>query len=202
VVDARLFARPHFAAACASIGLSNLVMYTTLLALPLYLEAVRGYSVQVSGLVLVALSAFAALWGPISGRWTDRHGRWLPAVSGAIVLLAGALVLTASVTGQGLVLVVVALAMMGIGIGVSSAPVQTAAVEAVPAHQTGAAAGIFSTARYLGSVTGSTLLAIVFVQHPNMGEADRFVTLFLGLSVVALAGIAVNARIADRQRTN
>src|SRR5215204_3240173 len=57
VVDVHFFTRPHFAAACASIGLSNLVMYTTLLALPLYLEDVRGHAVQTSGMILVALSA-------------------------------------------------------------------------------------------------------------------------------------------------
>ena len=199
VVDVRLFAQSHFAAACASIGLSNLVMYTTLLALPLYLTDVRGYGVQVSGFVLVALSAFAALWGPIGGRWTDRRGRWLPAMYGATILLGGTLLLTAGVSGTRLGLVVVALAMMGLGLGVSGAPVQTAAVEAVPMAKTGSAAGIFSTARYLGSVTGSTLLAVVFVQHPAMGQAKPFVALFAGLSIVGLLGIVANARIADRR---
>ena len=80
----------------------------------------------------------------------------------------------------------------------SWAPVQTAAVEAVPMTRTGSAAGIFSTARYLGSVTGSTLLAIAFVQRPAMGQTDRFVVLFAGLSIIAFAGIAASARIADR----
>ncbi|HLL49067.1 MAG TPA: hypothetical protein VK356_00240, partial [Thermomicrobiales bacterium] len=75
----------------------------------------------------------------------------------------------------------------------------TAAVEAVPMAKTGSAAGIFSTARYLGSVTGSTLLAVVFVQHPAMGQAKPFVALFAGLSIVALLGIVANARIADRR---
>ena len=89
VVDVRLFTRSRFAAACASIALSNLVMYTTLLALPLYLERVRGHSIQVAGVTLAALSAFSAIWGPLGGRWTDRIGLWLPAVAGAAVLLAG-----------------------------------------------------------------------------------------------------------------
>ena len=198
VVDVKLFRLLPFAAACASIGLSNLVMYTTLLAMPLYLEGVRGYSVQVSGMILVALSAFAALWGPIGGRWTDRRGRWLPAVSGAAVLLAGTLLLTIAVNRSGLELVVVALAMMGLGLGVSGAPVQTAAIEAVTAGKTGSAAGIFSTARYLGSVTGSTVLAVVFVQPPSTGQVGHFIGLFIGLSIAALAGIAVNAHIAER----
>ena len=198
VVDVRLFARTHFAAACASIGLSNLVMYTTLLALPLYVSGVRGLGVQVAGAVLVALSAFAALWGPVGGRWTDTRGRRLPAVVGAGILLVGTLLLTVAVTQTGLGLLVAALATMGLGLGMSAAPVQTAAVEAVPARDTGSAAGIFSTARYLGSVTGSTLLAVAFVQRPAPGQADRFVLLFAGLSAAALIGIVANARVADQ----
>jgi EmrB/QacA subfamily drug resistance transporter len=198
VVDVRLFARSHFAAACASIGLSNLVMYTTLLALPLYLAGARGFGVQVAGAILVALSAFAALWGPVGGRWTDKRGRWLPAVAGAVILLAGTLMLTAAVTRPGLGFLVAALATMGLGLGMSAAPVQTAAVEAVPARETGSAAGIFSTARYLGSVTGSTILAVAFVEPPLPGQTDRFVLLFAGLSVAALVGILANARLAER----
>jgi EmrB/QacA subfamily drug resistance transporter len=198
VVDVRLFARPHFAAACASIGLSNLVMYTTLLALPLYLEDVRGLGLQVAGATLVALSAFSALWGPIGGRWTDKRGRWLPAVAGAVILLAGTLMLMVAVTKPGLAFLVVALATMGLGLGMAAAPVQTAAVEAVPARETGSAAGIFSTARYLGSVTGSTFIALALVEPPLPGQVDRFVLLFAGLSIAALAGIAANARVAER----
>jgi EmrB/QacA subfamily drug resistance transporter len=198
VVDMRLFARSHFAAACASIGLSNLVMYTTLLALPLYLESARGLGVESAGLILVALSAFSALWGPIGGRWTDRRGGWLPAVSGALILLVGTVLLTIGVTRAGLGLLVIALATMGLGLGMQGAPVQAAAVEAVPPAKTGSAAGIFSTARYLGSVTGSTLLAVAFVQRPALGHVERFVLLFAGLSLVAMVGLAANARIVDR----
>ncbi|MFT4038612.1 MAG: MFS transporter [Thermomicrobiales bacterium] len=198
VVDVRLFARPHFAAACASIGLSNLVMYTTLLALPLYLADVRGYGVETAGLVLAALSAFAALWGPIGGRWTDQRGRWLPAVAGAVVLLVGILALAAAVRQPDLTPIVIALGIMGLGLGIAGAPVQTAAVESVPHAQTGAAAGIFSTSRYLGSVAGSTVLALLFVQHPQPGAAGPFVALFAGLGVAALLGVWANARVAER----
>jgi len=198
VVDVRLITQSRFAAACASIGLSNLVMYTTLLALPLYLERVRGHGVEVSGLMLAALSAFAAFWGPLGGRWTDRRGRWLPAVSGAAVLLGGSAVLAAVVGGTSLFLIAIALALMGIGIGLSGAPVQTSAVEAVPVGKTGSAAGIYSTSRYLGSVVGSSVLAVVFTQKPTTGESSRFVALFAGLAVVAAFGLLVNTRIATR----
>ena len=198
VVDVRLFARPHFAAACASICLSNLVMYSTLLAIPLFLEGVRDRSTQDTGIVLAALSACSAFLGPAGGRWSDRRGRWLPAVTGALLLFAGTVLLAIGPGISGLGVVVVALATMGLGLGIAGAPVQTAAIESVPEDRTGSAAGIFSTARYLGSVVGSTVLAMVFIRPESTGNADVFLALFGGLAVVALAGIVANWKVADR----
>jgi EmrB/QacA subfamily drug resistance transporter len=198
VVDLRLFRRRAFAAACGSIALSNFVMYTTLLAMPLYLRQVRDRDEQVIGLTLVGLMVFAGLWGPIGGRITDRSGRWLPAVAGAVLLCAGVALLAWRVHTALLWPMVVALGIMGIGLGVSGAPVQTAAVEAVPMSETGAAAGIFSTSRYMGSVVGSTLLAAVFADKPGPGDSGTFVGLFALLTAVALIAIWVNAQIERR----
>lgn len=199
VMDLGLFSRSHFAASCASIGLSNLVMYTTLLALPLYLEGVRDLSIRATGLILAAMSAFGAFSTPLGGRLSDRHGRWLPSVTGALLLFAGTSTLAYGVHRDGTELIVVALTIMGLGLGIAGAPVQTAAVEAVPAAVTGSAAGIFSTARYIGSVIGASVLAIAFVVQPGTGDTNRFVILFSGLALVAAISILANNRIADRR---
>jgi EmrB/QacA subfamily drug resistance transporter len=198
VVDVQLFRNRHFAAACATVGLSNLVMYTTLLALPLYLEEVRGEGVQKAGLVLAAMSVFSALLGPMSGRWTDRAGRWLPAVAGSVISLVGAMLLALFIPATSLVPIVLALMVTGVGLGVSMAPVQTAAVEAVPMTRTGSAAGIFSTSRYLGSVVGSTVLAAIFSGQAATETESRYIILFAGLAVVALAAVFTSTRVADR----
>jgi DHA2 family methylenomycin A resistance protein-like MFS transporter len=198
VVDLRLFRISSFAAACASVGLSNLVMYTTLLAMPLYLERVRGHDSRVTGLTLAALSALAATAGPIGGRWMDARGRVVPAVAGAIALFAGIIALTVAVAGAALWPVILALAVMGFGLGVAGASVQATAVEAVPVHRAGSASGIYSTARYLGSVIGSTALAIVFVTRPGSGESSRFSALFAALILVSAVGIIANLRIGLR----
>jgi EmrB/QacA subfamily drug resistance transporter len=199
VVDLRLFRSSAFAAACASVGLSNLVMYTTLLAMPLYLERVRGHDSRVTGLTLAALSALSALAGPIGGRWMDRRNRVLPAVSGAIALCAGVAALTVAVRSADLWPVVLALAAMGLGLGVAGASVQATAVEAVPPQRTGSASGIYSTARYLGSVIGSTALAVVFVTKPSAGASNRFTFLFAALIIAAAAAIATNTRLTLRE---
>ncbi|CAN5651669.1 MFS transporter [soil metagenome] len=198
VVDIRLFSQQIFAAACASIALTNLVMYTTLLALPLYMDRVRGYNEQFVGLTLMSLSAMAAFWGPIGGKITDTRGNWLPAVFGATAFFAGIAMLAGLIGGDLLWPLIVALALMGLGLGIQGAPVQTAALESAPVSRAGSAAGIFSTSRYIGSVIGTTILAIVFVTDPAPGDSAAFSWLFAGLTVVAFAAILVNARIGSR----
>jgi len=115
-----------------------------------------------------------------------------------VVLFVGAALLAGAFDAGQLWPLVVALAVMGTGLGVQSAPVQTAAVEAAPVAKTGSAAGVFSTSRYLGSVVGATILAIVFASDPKPGDDTAFRSLFIGLAVAALAGIVVNSRIAPR----
>src|SRR6185503_20316069 len=163
---------------------------------PLYLERVRGHDSRVTGLTLAALSALSALAGPVGGRWMDARGRVFPAVVGAISLFAGIAGLTIAVGGANLWPLAIALGLMGLGLGVAGASVQATAVEAVPVQRAGSASGIFSTARYLGSVIGSTALAVVFVTRPSAGERERFTALFAVLTVIAAAGILVNTRLA------
>ena len=78
---------------------------------------------------------------------------------------------------------IVALAVMGLGLGVA----------AVPGEKTGSAAGIYSTSRYLGSVAGSSVLALAFVAPPAHGDAGRLTLLYAGL-----AGVVANTRVAPR----
>jgi DHA2 family methylenomycin A resistance protein-like MFS transporter len=167
-------------------------MYTSMLALPLYLERVRGHDARLTGLMLAVLAGLAALAGPLGGRWADRSGRRAPALAGAVALAVGAIGQAVAASDVPLWPLATALGVMGIGLGVQSASVQTAAVEASPPAKTAAAAGVYSTARYLGSVTGAGVLAIVLAERPGPGDEGRFVWLFLGLAMVAAAGVTVN----------
>jgi MFS family permease len=201
-VDVQLFAKRHFAAACAAVMLGNLVMYTAILALPLYLEEVRGHSLQTAGMALAAMSIFSAFLGPVGGRWADRSGRWLPATCGGLTFLVGTSLLAIAMPGTSIVPVIVGLAAMGLGLGISGASIQTVAVESVPLERTGSAAGVYSTSRYLGSVAGSTVLAALFAGEVAAGEASRYTILFIGLAVVALAALIANTSIASRRIPN
>jgi MFS family permease len=189
-----LFRVRAFAAASAAVGLSNLAMYVTVLALPL-LSAVSARTSLETGLLLAALLGpwvVCASWG---GRLADRLGRRRIAVAGLTLLALGLLPLALGIhrlTGAALL---GALVLAGLGLGLSAAPVQTSAVEAVGPRDAGVAAGVFATSRYLGSIVGSVLLA------PLLGAGDgaaAFTGVFGLAFAAALLAIVAGLGLRDR----
>ncbi len=180
-----LFRVRSFAAANAGIALSNLAMYTTLLASPILLEKGYGWSTTEAGLGLTALSAPSAVLSPIGGRLADRYGRRLPTVAG--LLLAGAALLPLALGADSPVPLLVCLAVSGVGFGLAFASLQTAAIESVPAHDAGAASGLFATSRYAGGIVGSLALGAI------LQSSDAGVSGFQGVAVVIVAAAFLSA---------
>lgn len=192
VLPWRLLANRGFAAASGAVATSNLAMYVTLLALPLMLsQRPYGAALLIGGLMTV-LSGAMALVTPIGGRLADRVGRRWPAVLGLTLLTMGMLPFVASGAAIAVLPAGLGLALAGIGLGLASASLQTAAVEAVEPEAAGIAAGLFSTARYLGSIVGSSLLAGL------LASTDGFTAVFLLVVVAAALSAAVSLGLRDR----
>ena len=157
VVDLRLFRSVPFAAGASLIGLQNLVMYALLFELPLLLNELFELSAQATGELLTFLMAAMVTMSLVSGRLTDRLGpRWV-ALAGALLCLVGLVMLARS--GPSVPEDVrVPLALLGAGLGMSSPAAQTASMSGVAPAQSGMAAGVASTMRYLGAVIGIALL--------------------------------------------
>ncbi len=192
VLQPRFFLHPSFACANAAIALSNLAMYSTLLAVPLLLAALPGWGSARAGLVLTSMSATMVICSPLGGRLSDRWGRRWPTVGGLGLLTLGLLLLGLAGSEPVLPVLVGGLGVAGIGLGLSSAGMQAAAVEAVGKREAGVASGIFSTSRYLGSIVGSSVLPLLC--HPGSG-VEGFATVLLVVvgtaffSVVASLGL-------------
>jgi EmrB/QacA subfamily drug resistance transporter len=187
-----LFRRQAFAAANAAVGLSNLATYVTLLALPLFLATRPGVSGNTTGLLLAAMSGGMVLCAPLGGRLADRLGRRLTSLAGLALQPLGALPLAFGIDTLPLPALIACLAVLGTGLGLASAPLQTAALEAVEAHEAGVAAGLFSTSRYLGSIVGSVLLGGLASGAADPGDFDRVFGLVVLAGLLAfLAGLAL-----------
>ena len=190
VLQPRLFRSQTFAAANAAIALSNLAMYTTLLAIPILLSRRPGWESDEVGLVLAAMSTGMVLLSPMGGRLADHWGRRWPTVIGLFLLSLGLLPLAWTGGAVSTSALLGGLGLAGAGLGLSSAGMQTAALEAVAAKDSGVASGVFSTSRYLGSIVGSSVLGGM------LGTTADGVAGFKQVFVMAVAAAFVSAFVS------
>lgn len=152
VLNLALFRRPGYLPATMTVLLSNMAMYTVLLSLPVFLTGQKGWSSSSVGFLLAGMSFQMILFSPVGGWLSDRSGRRLPAVIGTALITISMLPFIAIQDAWSWLVYLLPLVFLGIGVGLSAASVQTAAIEAAPNDQTGQAAGLFSTMRYLGAL--------------------------------------------------
>ena len=186
LVDLRLFRHPAFSAACGSVLLSNLIMYTTLLLVPVLLAELQGKDANHIGWVLVVFSAAMAIVSPVGGKLSDLVGRALPVVAGSVLLVIGAALLLGVDAETSTASLLTSLAIVGVGVGLQMGAQQSAALESAPASMTGVAGGVWATSRYIGSIAGSAILAMAIRGHLDAAEIHSVVTVMLGAGVVLL----------------
>ena len=186
IVDLRLFSRRNYCAAAAGTALSNLVMYSALIAMPIYLGDLRHTGDAAIAALLFSMSIAVVTIAPFAGRLADRTGSRRPVVAGAVTLLAAAASLTLLVGGLPVAVLAVPLLLIGVGSGIAQAAQSSAALQAWPADMAGSAAGTFSMMRYVGSVTGTAIIAAILGARPDEGA---FRLLFAVMAVFAVVNI-------------
>jgi len=189
VLNLALLRARGFTPAVATILLSNLSMYTLLLSLPLFLTGWDLWNSAQVGLLLAGLSLPTIVFSPLGGRLSDSIGRRAPAFVGTALISLGALPFLAISPNWSWPLYLIPLVLIGAGLGLSMAPVQTTAIETAPSAQSGQAAGLFSTMRYLGSIVGSSIMAAVLIgAAPPVGNFRiLYAVLFLSACGAVLA---------------
>ena len=204
IVEWRLFLNRSYAGATAYILLANLVMYTTLLTVPFFIEEVQGKGSGTTGTLLGAMSILMAVLSPVGGRLSDALGRRLPALAGGGFMLLGVTLLLGGIdAGSPYLFLAACLAVLGIGMGLSFGAAQTAAVEAAPRELAGAAAGANSMMRYLGSITGVGILGAVLTADGGAPGIELFRVIFgvlAGMSVLAvLASLFIHRYVGGEE---
>jgi len=153
----------------------------------IYLESIRGFDPQTTGLYLIAQATPMALLSPFSGWLSDRFGSRLLSTLGMGCVSVG-LFLFSELNGASPILdVVLRLVVVGIGFGLFSSPNTSAVMGSVGQEKLGVAAGTLGTMRFMGQSIGLALLAAVMAATL---PSQALLAVFAGLT--AQGGLTVS----------
>jgi EmrB/QacA subfamily drug resistance transporter len=166
MMDLTLFRDRTYALAIATICTVLFAVYGMLLLTTQFLQNVRGYSPELTGLMLLPFSAMVTVGSPIAGRLVGRFGARLPIMGGLATMIAGLAVLIAAGHGDAR-MVMVGLALVGAGDALCLTPITTVAMTSVPPERAGMASGIMSAQRAIGSTVGFAVMGSVLAAWLN-----------------------------------
>jgi MFS family permease len=164
MVDLRLFRDSLFSVSLLT-GFMVFVVIAGMFILPFYLERVKGYDTQETGLLLTVFPVALGLLAPVAGVLSDRYGpRGISliglAIFGGACLSMAALKESTSVWQYTLYLLPV-----GIGAGIFQSPNNSAIMGAAPREQLGVVSGLLSLSRTFGQVTGLPLIGAIYASR-------------------------------------
>ena len=197
IVEFRFFRARNFRAAASSQALTNLVMYSFLVSLPLYLVDLRGVSDQVVSLVLSSLMVATIALSPVGGALTDRVGRRPLLLGGGVAIAVATITLVLLFDDPPLAAIIGPLVGVGIGLGISGPARSSAALEAWGRDVAGSVSGTFSMMRYAGAIIGAAMIAALLGSDPGEG-AFRLLTVVL--AGAAILNLFVSLEIRDRPK--
>ena len=164
VVDLRLFRIRTFGMGNVVALVVSLGEFGLLFALPLFLQAVRGYDALETGVILLALAAgsFVAsgLGAPLSQRIGPVRILQIGMALEAIGILALGFQLSTTVTGWQMA---PWLFLYGMGVGFATAQLTGVILSEVPVAESGQASAVQSTSRQVGAAIGTAIIGSVLV---------------------------------------
>ncbi|WP_285115365.1 MFS transporter [Leifsonia sp. fls2-241-R2A-40a] len=205
-----LFRIPSFRNGNVAATIVSLGEFGIILALPIWLQNVLGYSALDTGLILLALAIGSFLASGFAGAFGNR----IPAVT---IVRVGLVAEIVGVAGLGLVIsastpwgaLIPFLFVYGFGVGLATAQLTGVVLKDVPVDQSGQGSGTTSTARQIGSALGIAVLGTVLFASATAvfqsslddrgvptAQRDQLVSAVIDSSGAAIAGLEQDPRTA------
>jgi MFS family permease len=168
IIDFTPFGQADFAVINISNVLVNLSAFSIMLLAPFYLSRIPGLSLPVAGLILAASPVGIIVAAPMAGRLAGRHKPRLIALVGTVLSAVGLFGISLSRNTPDIPVLVLSMFVQGLGIGLFQVAYFDIVTAAIPARNRGVAGALGMATRTIGTVTGATVLMLVF-QLPRAG---------------------------------
>lgn len=171
VIDVRLFRNINFANANLMFFMLGILLFSSLVMMPLFLQTLLGYTSQLAGLALSAGGAVLLVEMPIMGQLTTKiHARYLIAF-GWFFLAMAMLYSTRRIDLQLSFRAAMGLRVVQvIGLGFLFVPITLVAYVGIPADKNNAVAGIVNFMRNIGSSVGTSLVTTLLARRSQFHQ--------------------------------
>ena len=197
IIDFSTFRNADFAVINLSNALINLSAFSIMLLAPFYLSRIPGLSLPMAGLVLAASPAGTIVAAPMAGRLAKGHKPRLIALIGTALSGVGLFGISLSDTTPDIPILVLSMLVQGVGIGLFQVAYFDIVTATIPAQNRGVAGALGMATRTIGTVTGATVLMLIFesLQTPGTdGFMVAFQTTFRIAAMIPAALVVLDLR--------
>jgi EmrB/QacA subfamily drug resistance transporter len=173
LVDLKMFRSFTFSAGNMTGMMSYYVLFAVMFLMPFYLERVVGYSVALTGSLLVPIPLAMGVVAPWAGSVSDKHGPRLMTTAGMLLSALACFLLMLLGESSHLVMLVGILIMLGIGMGLFTPPNNSAIMGAAPRDKLSVAGGLLNMMRSLGLIFGVDISGLIFTSLEDKYVIDK-----------------------------
>ncbi len=172
MIDLRAFRYPMFTIGLVLVFICMMVILSSMLILPMYLQQGMALSALTAGLVMLPGSLLNGFLSPVMGRLFDKFGpKWLVTIG--LVVVAAVLFLYTSIHSTTPIAVIVTLHIfMMVGISMIMMPAQTNGLNQLPSHFYPHGTAIMNTLQQVAGAIG-TALAVSILSAGQSGYLSR-----------------------------
>ncbi|MFT4211296.1 MAG: MFS transporter [Microbacterium sp.] len=178
-------------------ALTLMAAYTVLYGYVQWLEQGRGLGAGISGLVMLPMSAVAAVSAAVISR---RAYIRVPLLISALAIIAGGVAMLFVDGGTSVVLLVGLSLVFGVVMGMNSTSNQAALYTQTTAAEMGVASGLLRTAAYLGAIFASAVIGLIFPGQADDAGLRLMAAVLVTVGIGVLLLVVLDRRIPVRGR--
>ena len=139
----------------------SFALFAQFFFLTLYMQNVMKLSPLATGVRFLPTTVVLVVMGPVSGRLTDKIGPRPLMTVGTLIVAVSIFIESRITVHSGYLRLLPGFVLMGFGMGLVMSPMTTAAMNAVDRTKAGAASGVLSMSRMVGSTFGVAVMGAI-----------------------------------------